>query len=142
MAVYRAGGIYARPADDQINPGLSVVSRYLRATLEKNPDHPKLFISVACPKLIKTLETYQFAEVNNRTELDQPDKPRKKDDHLPDALRYMLTARPRYLNQNSHLGFVDQSIIEHYGDEGAAYTRRAPVMNEKASGMPKIHGWD
>lgn len=142
LAIYRAGGVYARQADDNINPGLSVVARYLRASLEKNPDHPKLFISVACPKLIKSLEEYQFLEVNNRTELDQPDKPRKKDDHLPDALRYLLTARPRYLPPQNLAGFVgDADTIAHYGDQGAAYTRRLKPMN-KQTGMPKIHGWD
>ena len=142
MQVYRQGGIYARPADDQINPGLSVVSRYLRATLEKNPDHPRLFISIACPKLIEALEQYQFLEINNRTELDQPDKPRKKDDHLPDALRYLLTARPRFLNANIRPGFEEQDTIAHYGDQGAAYTRRGTAEPSKRSvGMPKIHGW-
>jgi len=141
LAIYRAGGIYARQADDNINPGLSVVARYLRATLEKNPDHPRLFISIACPKLIKSLEDYQFLEVNNRTELDQPDKPRKKDDHLPDALRYLLTARPRYLPPHTNLGF-DADIIAAYGDENAAYLRRGKRPPERQTGRPKIHGWD
>ena len=100
IRVYREHGIYARIAVDDVMPGISLVSQYLRATLQDNPKHPKLFISVRCEKLIRSLENYQFMEVNNRTDLDQPDKPRKKDDHLPDALRYMLTARPRYLSDN------------------------------------------
>jgi hypothetical protein len=129
-------------------PGISLVSQYLRATLQDNPKHPKIFISVKCEKLIRSLENYQFMEITNRTDLDQPDKPRKKDDHLPDALRYMMTARPRYLSDT----WRDNEEIEmennfaRYGYERSKaladrthnrdYSKRDP-----RTGRPKILGF-
>jgi len=39
LALYRTHGIFARQAEDDINPGISVVARYLRAALEKKTKH-------------------------------------------------------------------------------------------------------
>lgn len=147
IRVYRANGIFARQATDDVMPGISLVSQYLRSTLDANSDHPKLYISVKCEKLIRSLENYQFLEVNNRTDLDQPDKPRKKDDHLPDALRYLLTARPRYLSDSwrnpEELEYED--TVARYGYEQSRalaqkrknrdYSKRDP-----RTGRPKILG--
>jgi len=143
LQVYRDNGIFARKAVDDVMPGIGVVSRYLRATLEDNAEHPRLYISMDCPKLIRSLEMYQFANVNSREELDQPDKPRKKDDHLPDALRYLLTARPRYLRdwRDTSVARYDDDI-KRYGYQEAAFSRN-PVSkkgNVRKPGRPRILG--
>jgi hypothetical protein len=145
LKVYQRAGIFARQAIDDFGPGVSLVSRYLRATLEENPDHPKLFISTQCPTLIKHLENYQYHEVQNRQDLDQPEKPRKKDDHLPDALRYMLTARPRFLRewrQRDDIHYEDN--ISRYGYQRAAFLadrgKRKLDSKNPATGRPKILG--
>ena len=97
LRIYQRHGVFARTANDDFGLGTSLLARYIRASLEDHPTHPCLFVSMACPMLIRALEEYQYLEVKNRSELDQPEKPRKKDDHLPDALRYLVTANPRYL---------------------------------------------
>lgn len=143
--IYRENGLYTRSADDQVNPGLSIVARYLRATLEDSPSHPRIYISLDCKRLIQTLENYQFLEVNNRQDLDQPDRPRKKDDHLPDALRYLLAARPRFLTKwksaelSKREGFVDR-----YGYQDSHFRRtkkdRSVKTRNVRTGRPKIIG--
>ena len=146
LKVYQRAGIYARQAIDDFGPGVSLVSRYLRATLEENPDHPKLYISTACPLLIKHLENYQYHEIQNRQDLDQPEKPRKKDDHLPDALRYLLTARPRYLREwrdRDEIHYEDN--VSRYGYQRAAYLAnrgKGKAFDKKnpSTGRPKILG--
>jgi hypothetical protein len=143
LQVYRDNGIFARKAMDDVMPGIGIVARYLRASLEDNPEHPRLFISQDCPKLIKALETYQFVDVNSRNDLDQPDKPRKKDDHLPDALRYMLTARPRFLREWRG---TEQAVYEdetaRYGYQNSAFNREpaGATMSRRKPGRPKILG--
>ena len=47
---------------------------------------PVLYIDKSCKVLISQLKTYHTAE--DKDEKDAPEKPVKKDDHAPDALRY------------------------------------------------------
>jgi hypothetical protein len=96
--IYRRAGIYTRPASNNVSAGIATVARYLRATLEDNPEHPRIFISKECPKLRESLMSYTFHEQRASGEfpLDPPDKPRKYKDHLPDAFRYLLALQPRF----------------------------------------------
>jgi hypothetical protein len=143
LRVYRQHGVFAREADDALNPGLSVVARYIRASLEDSPTHPKIFFSIKCTKVIRALENYQFLDVNNRQDLDQPDKPRKKDDHLPDALRYLLTARPRFLDSWKSADVVErEGFVERYGYQNSAFRKSkkaGPVKKSRVhTGKPRI----
>jgi hypothetical protein len=145
IRIYRKNGIYTRPADDQVNPGLSLVARYLRASLEASPSHPQIFISVGCPKTIRAIENYQFLDVHNRQDLDQPDKPRKKDDHIPDALRYLITARPRFLTDwKSTDVSVREKFVERYGYQNSSFRAKKKGRSVKTrnvpTGRPKIIG--
>ena len=147
MRVYQANGLYARPADDDVMPGISIVSRYIRATLEENAKHPALYVSIKCPETIRSLENYQYLDVNNRQDLDQPDKPKKKDDHIPDAIRYMLTARPRYLREWRDTSEVEyEDNVARYGYQQSAFLAnrnrggRDFEKTNAATGRPKILG--
>lgn len=145
LQVYRDNGIYARKAVDDLMPGIGTVARYLRASLEDNSDHARLYISMDCPKLIRSLEMYQFADVNSRNDLDQPDRPRKKDDHLPDALRYLLTARPRFLRDWRDVRVAQyEDEVERYGYQEAAFRRDSVKvkgnMRARKPGRPRILG--
>jgi hypothetical protein len=96
MDIYKRAGIYARPASDNVSAGISEVARYLRATLEDSPAHPRVFISRECSKLRESLQSYIYHETLTSREIDAPDRPRKYKDHLPDAFRYLLATTPRY----------------------------------------------
>jgi len=97
MDIYRRAGIYALPAADNVSAGIAEVNSYLRATLEDHPSHPKLYISKECPRLRETLLSYVYPDPSPRADpIDPPDKPKKYNDHLPDALRYLLASTPRH----------------------------------------------
>ncbi len=131
--IYRDAGIYARLAHDDVRPGINTVSRYIRAALVKDSSHPKLLISNRCTKLIKRIESYVMDEVQNRTNRDQPDKPRKYMDHLPDALRYLLATRPRFITPK--LG----TVVDRYGYEGTPYAREhASLQKPRMRGVPGL----
>ena len=96
LDIYRRAGVYARPASDNVGAGIATVAKYLRSTLQDQSQHPKLLISRECPKLRRALQNYIFQEVQTSREIDAPDKPRKYQDDLPDAFRYLLAPSPRY----------------------------------------------
>lgn len=96
LDIYRRSGVYARKASDNWAAGVATVARYMRATMEDRAQHPKILISKECPKLIEALQTYSRAELSTSREIDAPDKPRKFNDHLPDALRYLLALKPSW----------------------------------------------
>jgi len=97
--LYRKGGIYASPASNEVGPGIATVARYLRATLEDSPSHPKVLISKNCKQLIDGILNYIFHEMTIKKEIDAPDKPRKYQDDMVDAFRYLLATKPQYHHQ-------------------------------------------
>jgi hypothetical protein len=79
-----------------VSAGIAEVARYFRATLEDNPDHPKLMISKNCIKLRDGLQNYIWSDPRVYKEIDPQEKPRKYHDDLMDALRYLVSSRPVY----------------------------------------------
>jgi hypothetical protein len=96
LDIYRREGIYALPASNAVNPGISEVARYLRAAREDKPASPMVLISKDLLKLKEALRSYIFQDVKVKRDIDAPDKPRKYKDDLVDAFRYGLAAKPRY----------------------------------------------
>lgn len=96
LDIYRRAGIYALPASNSVNPGISEVARYLRSTREVKSAHPRVLISKELLGLRKSLRSYVFQEVQSKRDIDAPDKPRKYKDDLVDAFRYALAAKPRF----------------------------------------------
>lgn len=97
---YAKYGIYTVQAVNDIPYGIQKVAEYLRASKEDNPVGPQLYICYEkCPKLRKALVQYEWDEHRSLTIVqNDPDRPRKYNDHLPDALRYLLAMAPRYVN--------------------------------------------
>jgi hypothetical protein len=96
LDIYRRSGVYATPAADNVSAGIAEVARYFRATLEDNPQHPKLMISKNCRQLRDGLLNYIWSDPKVYKELDPQEKPRKYHDDLMDALRYLVSSRPVY----------------------------------------------
>lgn len=96
LDIYRRSGVYAVPAADNVSAGIAEVARYFRASLEDNPDHPTLYISKNCQQLRNGLLNYIWSDPKVYKELDPAEKPRKYNDDLMDALRYLVSSRPVY----------------------------------------------
>ena len=143
LRVYQQHGVFARPAVDDFRIGTSLLARYIRASIEDHPDHPCIYISTSCPLTIRSLEEYQYLEVKSRSELDQPEKPRKKNDHLPDALRYLVAANPRYLRSWRRVSNPTfDSDVSRYGLESTRehITGRTVGMKNSSTSRTKIIG--
>lgn len=87
-------GIYITEAHKDIQSGI------LKVTSLLNPGDgklPSLFITENCRNLIRELKHYVWDEWTRRKDkYDPKEKPRKKDDHLVDAMRYVTMAQITY----------------------------------------------
>lgn len=107
-----AAEIAMTPADDNVDAGLLRVSEWLQRVpgLEfpewhpyagtLGPDglgSPRVFVSSRCHSLITEIPDYRWQDLSPTAERDrdQPEAPRKKDDHAVDAFRYGIMSRPR-----------------------------------------------
>jgi hypothetical protein len=95
--VFRENGIYAIPAPNDLASGIQIVARYLRATLDSSAAHPKLFIHENCGSLRTAIDQYIWDEYASLTDKNAPDRPRKRNDHPADALRYLLSTEPVHI---------------------------------------------
>lgn len=134
--VYRRNGIVAKPAATDVDAGIAVVSRYLRATLEDAPNHPKVLISLELAGLRKGLREYVFAEHHAVRDIDAPDKPRKYQDDFVDAFRYSLASRPQYIPywQREGVEYDD----DRYGYKNSRFKmdeREARTKRQRIPGM-------
>ena len=122
LDIYRRAGIYAQPASNNVNAGISEVARYLRASLEDNPLHPKVFISKELLQTRRDLRRYIVHEVASSREIDPPDKPRKYQDDLMDAFRYLMASTPRY-----HAFWMEDEVYTESAPERRRVTGAATV---------------
>jgi len=108
MKAFRRRGLRVRPANNDVDLGISIVSEYLRASQFSECVDPKVHISTECTGLIEALGCYIW----DTTRSGEPKNcPRKKDDDLLDAFRYLMVSRPGYQSPN----------IPRYGDAGGIY---------------------
>lgn len=104
---YRKHGVDVLPAANDVGAGLLRVSEYL----SPHPDEafpaehpfagalgaPRVFVSERCVNLRREIPDYRWRDLSPSQERDrdQPEEPRKKDDHACDSLRYLLADLPR-----------------------------------------------
>jgi phage terminase large subunit-like protein len=85
---YLDSGIVSFPGQNDVRAGINRVRERLEA------DPPKLVISSRCTELRGELKKYRWMKDNKRSENAPAERPVKKDDHLLDALRYVVMQRP------------------------------------------------
>lgn len=110
-AEYAKHGILMRRADQAVEPGLLAVSEVLQRQPGREfpawhpwahtlgPDgrgSPMLFVRDRCRALIGEIPSYVWRELSPQLEskLNQPEEPRKVNDHACDALRYLVMSKP------------------------------------------------
>lgn len=121
--VYAEAGLYFYPANNAVQDGISLVQKFLCASLAaKNATtHPRLYISKELLNLRKGFLSYMWAGRRGRqhedVKTDLPEKPRKYEDDIMDALRYLVAGRPRYEKP------LHYSEVEGYDPQGFEGTR-------------------
>lgn len=71
---------------NDVTIGINLTAQYLLQGKVKIFEH--------CDILVTQMEQYQWEPTNSRLDADGKPKPLKKDDHCPDALRYLIMTRP------------------------------------------------
>ena len=80
--------------------GFARIHKYLRVDperihpLTKKKGSPKVFIFSTCPVLGEEFEQYKWKKLSTSSEDDPIEEPRKKNDHVLDAFRYLIMSRP------------------------------------------------
>jgi len=89
-----------RYANNNVNVGIARLHKYFR--IDKNRIHPstkkkgspRIFYFDNCTTIADETENYKWKKINQNNENDPDEKPRKKDDHCLDAVRYIIMSRP------------------------------------------------
>lgn len=84
---FEENGIYCTPGKNQVVAGINRVKEYLKLQGDNKPD---LQIFPTCRNLRMEFQTYRWKDIKIGEQKNKQEKPRKKDDHLLDSLRYML----------------------------------------------------
>lgn len=89
---YRAHGIIFQPAidceGDSLAPTINKVYTYAK--------HGRLKIFNTCKRTYNSLSKYKYKERTLGDDTNQGEKPQDKNNHLPDALRYLLSPFPTF----------------------------------------------
>lgn len=90
--VYRERGMYLQPAEgceaNSIAPTIQKVAEYASAG--------RLKIFKSCVKMYASLSKYKYPERKLGDDRNQGETPQDRNNHLPDALRYMLAPFPNF----------------------------------------------
>ncbi len=131
---YRKAGIFARVAQNDVPAGTSLVARYLTAALQDATTHPALRISKECKHTRRFMKEYIYKEPKTLRDEDPKPEPRKKDDDLPDALRYGVASRPRYRQPWERANAVNMmDEINRDGLHQSAYAHRKQQPKRRQS---------
>lgn len=93
---YARHGIYTTLGQNKRRPGFNAVKERL-ATVDpvtEEPRDPTFFVTANCPVTIKQFKRYRW-RTESRGENAGKEEPVKRDDHLLDAIRYVVMSRPR-----------------------------------------------
>lgn len=139
--IYQKAGIYSRMSPMDVDAGYAIVSRYLLATREDHPTHGKIFISKDCKRLRDAFLRYVWAEPRSIRDLDAPQKPKKANDHLMDALRGVVSTSPRH-RPNWEYEKDDKMLVDdnvRYGYTGSRRAFNRPRKRKQAfPGQPFV----
>lgn len=86
---YANHGIFIQPGNNEMGVGINRINEWFNSN--------RLYISDRCTHLKKEIKSYRWDEYTSRktsTRKDPKARPKKKDDHAMDALRYGVMSRP------------------------------------------------
>jgi phage terminase large subunit-like protein len=122
---YADAGIYAVPGQNAVRAGINRVKTYLQTDA--------LTVCANCDELLTEFRRYRWATPKTRGDDDPAEKPIKKDDHLLDALRYVIMARP--VRPAAHVEVVDQPLYKRLVEDALRQdTRPQATVSEGGPG--------
>jgi phage terminase large subunit-like protein len=87
-------GVPTIPGQNSVTAGINHVKERLdHRTVQGQPD-PRLLVAAHCTELRAEFKRYRWVKESTRQENGSKEAPVKKDDHLLDALRYVVMQRP------------------------------------------------
>lgn len=96
---YEDFGLYFMPGNNERLAGINRVREFLTVRekrvnpLTREKKSPQLFIFQSCVNLLWELPQYQWKKMGSMAQRNQREQARDFNDHLLDALRYMIMAR-------------------------------------------------
>lgn len=91
-----------RYANNDVNAGIARLHKYFKIDkhkihpVTKKKGSPRIFYFDTCPLVADETESYKWKKISSANENDPEEKPRKKDDHLIDPVRYIAMSRPDF----------------------------------------------
>ena len=106
---YRQLKIPVVNAFNDVQGGIDKVTQYFK--------NNKIYIHKSCENLSRELVNYQWEQPSaSRMDLNQPEKPLKKDDHAVDSLRYLVNEVVASLNKKDTRSdtqqFIDKIVVD------------------------------
>lgn len=97
-------------ANNDVQGGIDKVTEYFK----KN----KIYIHKSCENLVRELINYQWEQPSaSRAELNQPERPLKKDDHACDSLKYLIgevvASSKKKDERTDTQRFIDKIVVNH-----------------------------
>ena len=97
-------------ANNDVQGGIDKVTEYFK----KN----KIYIHKSCENLVRELINYQWEQPSaSRVELNQPERPLKKDDHACDSLKYLIgevvASSKKKDERTDTQRFIDKIVVNH-----------------------------
>lgn len=86
---YHQQGVMCILGQNDVMSGISTIKAYLQQT------PPQLVVTANCREIIREFVRYRWATPSHLPEASHKDAPVKRDDHLLDALRYLIMSRPK-----------------------------------------------
>lgn len=121
---YRSKGIILQPAKDceaySIAPTILKVATYAQ--------HGRLKIFSSCKKLKDALSKYKYPDKKVGDDKNQGENPVDKHNHLPDALRYLMSPFPQFPESPDNFSAIWQETLRK--------TRLTPSIHELSYDMP------
>ncbi len=90
-------------ANNEKTAGIDRVKSYLK--IDERTNKPRLFIFRDCYNLIEEMSKYRYRELGTAQQgmVEEKEEPRKVDDHILDALRYLIMSRPEAPSPSTNL---------------------------------------
>jgi hypothetical protein len=114
-------GIFCQPAQNDVVAGTERVKSWL---------HMKqlFFIEALCPKTIKQMKTYRWAEDKAKDGSIRKEKVYKREDELPDCLRYAVMTWPQLPTPKP---ISTERDLSHFSGEQQASIRRIRKLDKE-----------
>ena len=94
--VLRRKGVWTKQGNNAVRSGIEII----RSMLRDGTSGPDLFVFETCENWIEEIENYRLKHYTSekaRSRKNKPEEPRKKDDHLMDATRYVCNEQVQWV---------------------------------------------